>query len=602
MDNKGVDAMYVNVLINLQENIPTYGVNGKKVTGHVMVTSPGVIKCYVENLNQSGNRRFALYAFSNKDSKGTKIGNLSEEKMTKWIVDEKNVKESGIKLEDIDAIAITLQGEGMRGVDAVLVGFKENRYMIMPILEELVPRVIKPVVPEECQKKSILSTESQLEQVNSLSVQKEIELDRPEDTGEEEEGEGELDRPENLTLQEEEDIELLEGPNDITVPTVLPSDTTSEKNTGKLESERLKVAVESVISEATVVVPKDKEKIDERSSSEEKDLKELVEALMAQTQVMEREVGKGISGDTDVEESISKKEGTTRKERSQKSTFQKALEAKYMKQQVYRSERDDQYTQESESRETVELIDTLLESEKEREEENGEETDYLVEIEKRLKDIQARLKAAEIGKSKDLDVEVENDTISASSGDNENVSVLREGNTLRIPLEEEEEEVDDLNTSSKMDVVQKLINHLKRSTSNVPLGEEVNRSEHKKETNSKEKGEIEEIFNSGEYVEKFLQEDEEHEWVRISYTDFLKMPSLSYEWCMQPFITFAYYKYNEILLGRAEGTDQYYIGIPDVYYPGRSEHLNSEKKIKKFLCRRNVEPNSGEYGYWVVEV
>ncbi len=44
--------MYVNTLISLQENIPTYGVEGKTVTGHVTISTPGIIKCYVQNLKK----------------------------------------------------------------------------------------------------------------------------------------------------------------------------------------------------------------------------------------------------------------------------------------------------------------------------------------------------------------------------------------------------------------------------------------------------------------------------------------------------------------------------------------------------------------------
>lgn len=63
--------MYVNILITLQENLSTYGIDGKKVTGHVTLNSPGLIKCYVQNLRKSTNgQTYALYAFSKAKDKG----------------------------------------------------------------------------------------------------------------------------------------------------------------------------------------------------------------------------------------------------------------------------------------------------------------------------------------------------------------------------------------------------------------------------------------------------------------------------------------------------------------------------------------------------
>ncbi len=132
--------MYVNNLISLQENISTYGIDNSKVTGHVTLSSPGMIKCYVQNLKSlpSGNH-YVFCIFSKSHSKGIKVGKLGTEKETKWLVDEKNILESGLKLEEIDGVALVAEHE-MRGAEAVVVGFSKDRYMLLSIVDSLFPR------------------------------------------------------------------------------------------------------------------------------------------------------------------------------------------------------------------------------------------------------------------------------------------------------------------------------------------------------------------------------------------------------------------------------------------------------------------------------
>ncbi|MBP3888294.1 MAG: hypothetical protein J6F30_11740 [Cellulosilyticum sp.] len=129
--------MYVDTLITLQENLATYAVEGKKVTGHVTMNSPGMIKCYIQNLKgQSTGSEYALYAFSKAKDKGVRIGKLGKNKETKWMVSEKNVQNSGIKLEELDAVAIVAEND-MRGADTIAMGFKSNRYIIVPMIDDI---------------------------------------------------------------------------------------------------------------------------------------------------------------------------------------------------------------------------------------------------------------------------------------------------------------------------------------------------------------------------------------------------------------------------------------------------------------------------------
>ena len=136
--------MYVNTLITLQENLSTYGIDGKKVTGHVTITSPGLIKCYVQNLKkQIDGRTYAFYAFSKTKDKGIRLGSLSNDKETKWIIDGKNIGNAGINLEELDGVAIVVEDD-MRGADTILIGFKSNRYMIIPLIDEIYKKRLRP--------------------------------------------------------------------------------------------------------------------------------------------------------------------------------------------------------------------------------------------------------------------------------------------------------------------------------------------------------------------------------------------------------------------------------------------------------------------------
>ena len=136
--------MYVNNLISLQENISTYGIDGHKVTGHVTLSSPGMIRCYVQNLKSlSTSNNYIFCVFSKAQNRGVKLGQLGTQKETRWLVEEKNILGSGLKLEDIDGVALVVDYE-MRGIETVAVGFMKERYMLFPIIDHLFPKQVAP--------------------------------------------------------------------------------------------------------------------------------------------------------------------------------------------------------------------------------------------------------------------------------------------------------------------------------------------------------------------------------------------------------------------------------------------------------------------------
>ena len=136
--------MYVNNLISLQENISTYGIDGHKVTGHVTLSSPGMIRCYVQNLKSlPTSNDYIFCVFSKSQNRGVKLGKLGAQKETRWLVEEKNILGSGLKLEDIDGVALVVDYE-MRGIETVVVGFMRERYMLFPIIDHLFPKQVTP--------------------------------------------------------------------------------------------------------------------------------------------------------------------------------------------------------------------------------------------------------------------------------------------------------------------------------------------------------------------------------------------------------------------------------------------------------------------------
>jgi hypothetical protein len=112
---------------------------------------------------------------------------------------------------------------------------------------------------------------------------------------------------------------------------------------------------------------------------------------------------------------------------------------------------------------------------------------------------------------------------------------------------------------------------------------------------------IEEIYKSAEEVTPFKDENMDILWRKIALSDLISLPKLSYEWCTQPFITFSYYKYNHLLLGKDKYLSQYYVGIPDIYHPDRRYILSTEQ-VDRFVCCENTEPQIGEYGYWIIRL
>ncbi len=670
--------MYVNTLISLQENIPTYGVEGKTVTGHVTISTPGIIKCYVQNLKQTNNRKFELYVISSKQNTGVKIGELGEEKETKWRVDEQNVMGGTIALKDIDGVAIIVKENELRGVDAILLGFKNERFTILPILESIVPRpqpVEVKVQPKQEEKKSAKPKETSISQ-----TQRPIEGEKKQEIV-----------PGQNGVEKEEDDEVIKGilgkvigkpilegkiPGGNVLEYPSPEDPdvkATEENNKKVIKEP---SAENIQDEffpqgpgpvippkppqpgqgpgpamppkppqpgqgpgpaippkppqqgpGPVIPPKPPQQGPGPAIPPKPPQSGPKPVILPNGQVyIPQGPGPVIIPNDEPEEgtgSVIPNPGKPKKpcncgerndslteemERS-KAAIEKLTE-KIRKAKELTNQGDNEKEQEEVWHLEVDRGIQDIEAESVKIEETTEEIDYLVEIEKKLKEIQGRLKNVrndeyedEVGNEADDDNREDEEGIDDSEAPEEpdTFDETEDNETLTI----DKSKLDRLEIRRTQSIIGDILNKVQSlkqqgSSTKQQRSEEVEEKLFKADQQLQvPKSIMEDIYAKGEAVEAFIQEPEDTEWVRIPYGEFLKIPSLSYEWCTQPFITFAFYKYNEILLGH-NGQGAYYLGIPDVYHPEREAILSEPIPVERFLCRRNIEPAIGEYGYWII--
>ena len=407
-DYGGIRAMYVNNLISLQENSSTYGIDNSKVTGHVTLSSPGMIKCYVQNLKPaSSNKGYMFCIFSKHHNKGIKVGKLGTEKESKWLVDEKNIKGSGIKLEDIDAVAIVAERD-MQGVDVIVVGFSKDKYLLLSIIDQLFPRneqktttqIAPKAIPSHekpvVEKEKVPVEKSKAEEKEKMQVEKpkveekeKLPVEKPnveekekmpvEKPKVEEKEKMQMEKPkveekEKVQMEKPEVIE--QGPG----PVILPSPTPSSKEKtcgcndfilpqGAVQGEMVKEMDEKPINEELKriidSISKDK-RVEEKAKELEKLIRQMNE-LCEEPKVME------------------------------KPSVEKILEQRYMSQKINFDELLEEEAEEdfdTNPKKALECINQMNKEENYLDEEVVEEQDYLKEIENRLKEIKARMNEA----------------------------------------------------------------------------------------------------------------------------------------------------------------------------------------------------------------
>ncbi|MGL4797972.1 MAG: hypothetical protein ACRCWY_01040 [Cellulosilyticaceae bacterium] len=134
--------MYVNTFICLEENVSGYGKNKKHPSGHVTITSPGVVKCYIQDLGKIA-KPYMVYLVSKKMNKAIRLGNINcpeETKQTTWKIDQNNIQGSGVTAKDIDCIVVIVEGETIGNTDTVLAGYTGDKYLTTSLIEHALPK------------------------------------------------------------------------------------------------------------------------------------------------------------------------------------------------------------------------------------------------------------------------------------------------------------------------------------------------------------------------------------------------------------------------------------------------------------------------------
>ncbi|MDU7537505.1 MAG: hypothetical protein E7K67_10980, partial [Peptostreptococcaceae bacterium] len=140
----------MNTLICLEENVTGYGKNGARATGHITITSPGIVKCYVQNLRQLP-KEYTVYLISKDQNKAVRLGCINVcdgNKQVTWKVDLNNIKGTGLKGKDIDSAAVIVEGDSIGNTDTILIGYTQGKYLITSMLESALPKKSAPATSE----------------------------------------------------------------------------------------------------------------------------------------------------------------------------------------------------------------------------------------------------------------------------------------------------------------------------------------------------------------------------------------------------------------------------------------------------------------------
>lgn len=118
---------------------------------------------------------------------------------------------------------------------------------------------------------------------------------------------------------------------------------------------------------------------------------------------------------------------------------------------------------------------------------------------------------------------------------------------------------------------------------------------------SKEEDYINKIIERSIRMNPFEKPGEDMEWYRISYEELPLIVNFPWRWYSNPFLLVGAKKYNHILLGKNKKLNTYCLGIPDLYSQYSKERAESFG-YRTFLCCRNTQPVTGEYGYWIIDL
>ncbi|OOO00299.1 MAG: hypothetical protein ATN35_07990 [Epulopiscium sp. Nele67-Bin004] len=109
---------------------------------------------------------------------------------------------------------------------------------------------------------------------------------------------------------------------------------------------------------------------------------------------------------------------------------------------------------------------------------------------------------------------------------------------------------------------------------------------------------LKDIFDNNLRIEPFGKGTFEISWVKVSLSELISIPQVSYDWATQSRISQSYHKYGHLILGKEKGSNRYFVGIPDNVSRLQRNNINIDKVIE-FVPRAGRKSRTGESGYWV---
>lgn len=532
--------MYLNTLICLEENVTGYGKNGARATGHITITSPGIVKCYVQNLRQLP-KEYTVYLISKDQNKAVRLGCINVcdgNKQVTWKVDLNNIKGTGLKGKDIDSAAVIVEGDSIGNTDTVLIGYTQGKYLITSMLESALPKKSAPATSEtekcapipkpmpKVEHKKEVKVEPKVEPKEEIKVEPKVEpiteivmpeggpgpVIMPEPEGEP--GSVIIPQPE-----EEPGPVIMPEPEGGPGPVIIPDPDTVIVPPKKECKCYVITPMKDEEGPDPMIMPKP-EKCEPKPTSEAKQKESECHVIAPMTEEGDKSDSTATSDECEckIYVPISEDRDITEIEilRGLQEAFARAANKEDLAKKV-----------ESIINESVSPIYVGPQMRPTNNRVDKEEEEYLSQIESVLKNIQNN-----IGEE------------------------LKEKKT---PLENE-------TSAYKCDIAR-----------------------------------VRDIFNDSSPIEPFEEKDPHIEWVRISMAELISMPQFSYEWCTNPVITYCYHKFGFLILGRDKDIEQYYIGIPDMYDTKRNFILSIDK-IEAFRGRTGDNLKPGDYGYWIVRI
>lgn len=544
--------MYLNTLICLEENVTGYGKNGARATGHITITSPGIVKCYVQNLRQLP-KEYTVYLISKDQNKAVRLGCINVcdgNKQVTWKVDLNNIKGTGLKGKDIDSAAVIVEGDSIGNTDTVLIGYTQGKYLITSMLESALPKKSAPATSETEKCAPIPKPMPKVEHKKEVKVEPKVEPKEEIKVEPKVEPITEIVMPEGgpgpVIMPEPED-----GPG----PVIIPE---PEGGPGPV------IIPEPEGGPGPVIIPEPEGGLGPAIMPEPDPviIPPKKECKCYVITPMKDEEGPG---------------PVTTMPEPEKCEPKPACEAKQKESECHvmtpmKEESKPESTVTSDECECKTYVPIS---------EDGDVTE--IEILRGLQEAFARAANKE-----DLAKKVE-------SIINESVSPIYVAPQMRPTnnrVDKEEEEY--------LSQIESVLKNIQNN-----IGEELKEKKTPLENETSaykcDIARVRDIFNDSSPIEPFEEKDPHIEWVRISMAELISMPQFSYEWCTNPVITYCYHKFGFLILGRDKDIEQYYIGIPDMYDTKRNFILSIDK-IEAFRGRTGDNLKPGDYGYWIVRI